>query len=90
MDLLCHGPARVFGLHQKGVLEVGSDADLMLVDLKAKRTVSKSWLASKCGWSPFEGMTLTGWPMATVVRGQLVMRDGQLLGGARGKPVALG
>jgi dihydroorotase len=90
VDLLCHGPARVFGLKQKGVLEVGRDADLVLVDLEARRTVEKSWLASKCGWSPFEGLTLTGWPMATVLRGKVLVREGQLLGDARGKPVALG
>ncbi len=89
VDLLCHGPARVFGLSKKGVLEVGRDADLVLVDLKAKRRIETSWLASRCGWSPFEGWTVTGWPVLSVLRGEVLMREGQLLGAPRGRPVEL-
>jgi dihydroorotase len=59
---------------------LGYDADFSIVDLKARREITGDWLASKCGWSPFEGMTVTGWPVATIVRGRLVMRDGALVG----------
>jgi len=87
MDLLCAGPARVYGIAGKGRLAVGYDADLTLVDLGAKRRIEASWLASKCGWSPFEGREVHGWPVATIVRGQPVMREGELLGVARGAPI---
>jgi dihydroorotase len=80
VDLMCAGPARVYGAVGKGRLAVGYDADFTLVDLRARRTIEDSWIVSPCGWTPFNGMTVTGWPMATVVRGNLVMRDGEVLG----------
>ncbi len=86
VDLLCAGPARVFGLRRKGRLAVGYDADFSLVDLAAKRTITKGWSKSRCGWTPFDGHAVTGWPMATVVRGRVVMRDGALVGSPEGQP----
>jgi dihydroorotase len=80
VDLSSAGPARIYGIAGKGRIAVGYDADLTLVDLKAQRTIRGSWIASRCGWTPFDGMTVTGWPIATLVRGQIVMRDDQLLG----------
>ncbi len=88
VDLMSAGPARVYGAIGKGRLEVGHDADLTLVDLAARRTIEASWLASPCGWSPFEGTTVSGWPVATVVRGRVAMRDGAVLGEPRGRLVA--
>ncbi|AZU04880.1 dihydroorotase [Glycocaulis alkaliphilus] len=79
VDLTSHGPQRVFGLANKGRIAAGYDADLTLVDLHAVRTIEESWLASRCGWSPFTGDTVTGWPMATIVRGKVVMRDDELV-----------
>jgi dihydroorotase len=87
MDLLCAGPARVYGIAGKGRLAAGYDADLTLVDLSAKRRIEASWLASKCGWSPFEDREVRGWPVATIVRGRPVMREGELLGAAHGAPI---
>ena len=87
VDLTSAGPQRIYGIAGKGRIAVGYDADLSLVDLKAEREITGAWLASKCGWSPFEGMTVTGWPMATVLRGRAVMRDGELQGAPRGAPV---
>ncbi len=84
-DLMSAGPARVYGLRAKGRLVRGNDADLTLVDLKARRIIEASWLASPCGWSPFEGTRVTGWPIATIVRGQIVMRDGAVLGVPSGR-----
>ena len=83
-DLLCAGPARLFGLMGKGRLAAGYDADFTVVDLAARRTITDSMIASKCGWTPYDGMEVTGWPVMTVVRGALVMRDGELSGGAAG------
>ncbi len=88
VDLLCHGPARVWGIAGKGRLAVGFDCDLTLVDLAARRTIRDADMANKAGWTPFDGMDVTGWPVATVVRGHVVMRDGQLLGDACGRPLS--
>ena len=87
VDLVCSGPARIYNIAGKGRIALGYDADFTLVDLKATREITSDWLASKCGWSPFEGMTVTGWPMGTIIRGNVVMRDGELANAAVGKPV---
>ncbi len=90
VDLTSSGVARVFGLPTKGRLAVGSDADFTVVDLQAKWTITTAWSKSKCGWTPFDGFEATGKPVATVVRGSVVMRDGQLVGSPRGAPVSFG
>jgi len=87
VDLTSAGAQRIYGVAGKGRIAVGYDADLTLVDLGARREITAKWLASKCGWSPFEGMTVTGWPAATVVRGRTVMRDDELQGAPAGRPV---
>lgn len=86
IDLTSAGAQRLFNLSGKGRIALGYDADFTVVDLKAKRSIEESWLKSKCGWSPFTGMSVTGWPMATIVRGQFAMRDGEL-GQPIGRPV---
>ena len=70
-----------------GRLVPGYDADFTLVDLKAQRTITNEWSRSKWGWTPFDGMQVTGWPLATIVRGNVVMRDGALQGTVSGQPV---
>lgn len=87
VELTSAGPARAFGIAGKGRLAPGFDADLTLVDLKRRETVRREWIRSRCGWSPFEGVALTGWPVATVLRGAVVMRDGELLGTPAGRPL---
>ncbi|MBO6826591.1 MAG: dihydroorotase [Sneathiella sp.] len=87
MDLTSAGPARIYGVAGKGRIALGYDGDLTLVDLKRKQEITGDWLASKCGWSPFEGDTVTGWPVGTIIRGRQVMRDGELLGASGGEPV---
>jgi dihydroorotase len=87
VDLTSAGAQRIYNIAGKGRIAWGYDADLTLVDLKAKREIASDWLASKCGWSPFEGMTVTGWPMMTIIRGHGVMRDGELLEAPLGAPV---
>lgn len=87
IDMTSAGPQRIFGIVGKGRIAVGYDADFSVVDLKARWTVEESWLASRCGWSPFTGMTLTGKPIGTIVRGNRVMWDGQLANAAIGAPV---
>lgn len=87
VDLMSAGPARVYGAVGKGRLAVGFDADLTIVDLGHRRTIEESWIASPCGWTPFAGLRVTGWPVATVLRGAAVMRDDEVLGAPRGRLV---
>ena len=87
VDLTSAGAQRVFNIAGKGRMAEGYDADLTLVDLKAKRTIRHADMASRSGWTPFDGFEATGWPMATIVRGRVVMRDDQLIGAAHGRPV---
>ena len=87
IDLTSAGAQRVFGTANKGRMAVSYDADLTIVDLKAKRTITHDQQATRCGWTPFDGVEATGWPMATVVRGRVVMQEGELIGSAHGRPV---
>ncbi|MCA9729714.1 MAG: dihydroorotase [Candidatus Eisenbacteria bacterium] len=87
VELVCSGPARIYGARRKGRIEPGYDADFTIVDLETERRVEESWLASRCGWSPFTGRTLRGWPIFTIIRGHQVMRDGEVLGDPSGVPV---
>jgi dihydropyrimidinase len=69
--------ARIFGLHpRKGAIQVGADADLTIVDLGLARTVTRETFGTWSDYSLYSGVTLTGWPVATMVRGRIVMRDG--------------
>ncbi len=87
VDLTSAGANRVFGTANKGRMAEGYDADLTIVDLKARRTLRHADMATRSGWTPFDGMEVTGWPMATIVRGAVVMRDGELAPAAGGRPV---
>jgi len=87
VDLTSHGANRIFGLADKGRLAVGYDADLTVVDLKARRTIAHADMATRVGWTPFDGFEAKGWPMATIVRGQVVMRDGEIAAPHLGQPV---
>jgi dihydroorotase len=87
VDLMCAGPARVYGVVGKGRLAAGYDADFTLVDMKAQRRIENGWIVSPCGWTPFDGMSVTGWPVATIVRGHAVMRENAVLGAPRGRLV---
>jgi dihydroorotase len=86
-DLTSAGPARVFGLPGKGRIGEGADADLVLVDLARSETITNARIASRCGWTPFHGQTVTGWPVATVLRGRVVVRDGEVIGEPGGQPL---
>ena len=87
VDLMCAGPARVYGVLGKGRLAAGYDADFTLVDMQRRRRIEELWIASPCGWTPFAGMQITGWPIATIIRGQVVMREDEVLGTPLGRLV---
>jgi dihydroorotase len=87
VDLTSAGAARIFGIAGKGRIARGFDADFTIVDLKKKRRIENSWIASRCGWTPFDGMETTGWPVAAMIRGRMVMRDHVLTAEGQGAPV---
>ena len=87
VDLTSAGAQRLFGLTAKGRIAAGYDADFSIVDLGAEWTVTADWLASRCGWSPFEGRRLTGKPVGTIIRGRRVMWEAEVLGEASGRPI---
>lgn len=77
--------AKAYGILNKGAIAPGYDADLVLVDLNTYRPVQREELLTKCRWSPFEGCNLTGWPVITIVGGQIVYNKGQLYTEVRGQ-----
>jgi dihydroorotase len=87
VDLTSHGPNRVFGIAGKGRIAVGYDADLTIVDLNHHRMISNGWIASKSRWTPYDGVSVTGWPIGTVVRGTRVMWEGGLVERGVGQPI---
>ena len=87
VDLTSHGPQRLFGIADKGRIAVGYDADLTIVDMKRRETITNKWIASRCGWTPYDGVEVMGWPVGTFVRGRKVMWEGEILGAANGEPV---
>ncbi len=87
VDLTAHGQQRLFGIARKGRIAKGYDADLTIVDLKRRETITNAGAASRAGWTAFDGMTVTGWPVGTVVRGRRVMWDGDLVTPSGGQAV---
>lgn len=87
VDLTSAGPARIFGIAGKGRVAVGYDADFTIVDLKRRRTIDNAWIASRAGWTPYDGREVTGWPVGTVVRGRRVAWEGELVTPSAGAPV---
>jgi dihydroorotase len=87
VDLTSAGPARLFGIARKGRIAVGFDADLTIVDLKRSETITDRWIASRAGWTPYDGMRVTGWPVGTFLRGRKVMWEGELVTPAQGEAV---
>lgn len=87
VDLSSAGPARVFNIACKGRIAAGYDADFTVVDLKRSETITNGWIASRAGWTPYDGMRVTGWPVGTFVRGKRVMWQGELLTPSQGEAV---
>jgi dihydroorotase len=87
VDLTSAGPARIFGIVGKGRIAAGYDADFTVVDLKRRETIRNSWIASRSGWTPYDGKTVTGWPVGTFVRGRKVMWEGEVTTPSTGAPV---
>jgi dihydroorotase len=86
-ELCCHNPARIFNIRNKGFIRDGYDADLTVVDMELVKEVRNQELFTKCGWTPYNGMTLKGWPVMTIVNGNVVYGNGVIDESHRGKEV---
>ena len=87
VKLLAHTPAQRFNIKNQGKIKKGYKAHFTVIDLKAKKTIETQWLESKCGWSPFENMSVTGWPIATMLYGQTVMKENEIVNQPLGKGI---
>ena len=87
VDLTSAGPQRLFGITGKGRVAAGYDADFTIVDMKRQETIRDSWIASRSQWTPYDGKTVTGWPVGTIVRGRQVMSEGELTAPSTGAAV---
>jgi dihydroorotase len=90
VDLTSAGPARLFGIARKGRIAAGYDADLTVVDLKRRETITDRWTASRAGWTPYDGKAVQGWPVGTLVRGRRVMWEAELVTPGTGEAVRFG
>lgn len=86
-ELVTENPRRLFQVKNKGRIEIGYDADFTLIDLKMQKTITNKWIASKCGYTPFDGMKVTGWPTHTILKGQIVMQDDQVISAHQGEAI---
>ncbi len=87
VDLTSHGPNRLFGIVNKGRLATGYDADFTIVDMKKEETIKNSWINSRTGWTPYDGVKVKGWPVGTIIRGNKVMWQGELVTQSSGQPI---
>ncbi len=85
---MCHGPAEAYGIRHKGKILEGWDADLTLVDMAHTRPVRNEEMFTKVRWSPFNGRTLIGWPVYTIVGGTVAYDQGKIREGVRGRPLS--
>jgi dihydroorotase len=86
VETMCENPAKIFKIKNKGFIKEGFDADIVIVDMKAQKKVRNDHLFTKCGWSPFDGFEIVGWPVKTLVNGNVVFENGEVLKN-RGKGV---
>ena len=86
---MCENPVKYYSVANKGKIEPGFDADLTLVDLNLKKSVSGKDLFTKVKWSPYEGMNLQGWPVMTNVGGQVVFENGKVNEAVRGTEIQI-
>ena len=90
VEITSQKPAEIFHIKNKGAIKKGYDADLTVIDLKKTQIITKEMLKTKCGWSPYEGWELTGWPVMTFVNGHLVYDNGKINGQFKGKEIQYG
>ena len=87
IKLMCENPCRIFGIKNKGYIKEGYDADLTIVDMNKEQIITNEMIASKCGWTPFNNYKVKGFPVGTIVNGNLVMLEGKIVSKAQGQPL---
>ena len=87
INFMCENPCKIFGIKNKGYLKEGYDADLTIADMNKEVTIKDEMIASKCGWTPFNNHKVKGFPVGTIVNGNLVMLDGKLIERSKGMPL---
>ena len=87
IKLMCENPCRIFGIKNKGFIKEGYDADLTIADMNKEVVIKNEMIASKCGWTPFNNHKVTGFPVGTIVNGNLVMLEGKLIKQSKGTPL---
>ena len=87
VKFLCENPVKIFGIKNKGYIKKDFDADFTIIDLNKKIEIKNENIESKCKWSPFNGYIFKGTPVATIINGEIKMKDGKILGSPSGKPI---
>ena len=87
IKLMCENPCRIFGIKDKGYIKEGYDADLTIVDMNKEVIIKNEMIASKCGWTPFNNHKIKGFPVGTIINGNLVMSDGKVILESKGMPL---
>ena len=87
MKLMCENPCKIFGIQRKGYIKEGFDADLTIVDMNKEQTIKNEMMATKCGWTPFNDMSIKGFPVATIINGKTVMLNGKVILEGFGQPL---
>ena len=78
IKLVCENPSDLFGIKNKGYIKENYDADLTIVDMNKDVVIKDNWIESKCGWTPFNNYKVKGFPVATIVNGEIVMENGKI------------
>jgi len=87
VEMMCENPARIFRLENKGFIKEGMDADMVIIDMKLRKKIRNDELFTKCGWSPFEGFEIAGWPVKTIARGNVIFESGEVYDKMKGMEV---
>ncbi len=87
VKFICENPVRIFGIKNKGFLKKNYDADITIVDMEKTIKITNDIIQSKCKWTPFDGYSFKGSPVATIINGKIKMKNGIIIGDPEGKPL---
>ncbi len=85
--LTSKNPCKIYNVLNKGSIKIGFDADFTVVDLKKERIIENKWIASKSGWTPYDGLKVKGWPIYTLIRGNVIMQNDEITSMPKGKRI---
>ncbi len=87
INFLCENPVKIFNIKNKGFIKKDYDADFTIIDINKTLEIKNENIESKCKWSPFNGYKLKGTPVATIINGEIKMKDGKIIGEPTGRPI---